>query len=184
MLTNIEFYNTPSGDVMYKEQGEPVKVLSIDSRSIIEYVLQVLADRYPEAFKALSDVYSRFDRNRLNYEFKMVHRFIRCNFGEYDQFNFDIDHCGEWRFEEVRCPLRGECIYECVICKPTLNTCLTDRETDILSMVGDGLKSTQIADQLGISPLTVNRHRQNIMAKLQLKSVGEMIKYAITQLKK
>jgi len=41
-----------------------------------------------------------------------------------------------------------------------------------------------IAEELHISPATVNRHRENIKAKLGLKNVKEMIHYYLTQVKK
>lgn len=53
---------------------------------------------------------------------------------------------------------------------------LSEREKEILRLIQDGKPSKQIADILGISINTVNRHRQNIIAKL---SVGNSIE-AIT----
>lgn len=53
---------------------------------------------------------------------------------------------------------------------------LSEREKEILLLIKDGKPSKQIADILGISVHTVNRHRQNIIAKL---SVGNSIE-AIT----
>lgn len=49
---------------------------------------------------------------------------------------------------------------------------LSDREKEVLKLIRDGRPSKQIADILGISVHTVNRHRQNIIAKL---SVGNSI---------
>ncbi|MDE7136286.1 MAG: helix-turn-helix transcriptional regulator, partial [Muribaculaceae bacterium] len=49
---------------------------------------------------------------------------------------------------------------------------LTDREKEILLLIKDGNPSKKIADILGISIHTVNRHRQNIIEKL---SVGNSI---------
>lgn len=49
---------------------------------------------------------------------------------------------------------------------------LSDREKEILILARDGKPSKQIADILGISIHTVNRHRQNIISKL---SVGNTI---------
>ena len=49
---------------------------------------------------------------------------------------------------------------------------LSDREKQILRMIGEGMASKQIAAGLGISVNTVNRHRQNILARL---SVGNSI---------
>ena len=183
-LANIEFYNTPDGSVMYKENGQPVKQLSENDRGIIESMLGVLRNRYPIAFSRLAELYSRYERNRVHFEFMMVHRFIRCNFGEYDQFKYDIDRGGTFCFEEVRCPLRGECQHEGVICKPELDTKLTDREMEVFALIGESMDTMAIAEELHISPATVNRHRENIKAKLSLKNVKEMIHYYLTQMKK
>ena len=183
-LANIEFYNTPDGSVMYKENGKPVKLLTESDRPIIEEMLSVLQQLYPTAFSRLSELYTRYERNRFHFEFKMVHRFIRCNFGEYDQYRFDIDRNGRFCFEEVRCPLRGECIHEGSICKPEMNTTLTERESEILALIGECMEATDIADELHISIATVNRHRENIKAKLGLKNVKEIIHYYLTNIKK
>lgn len=182
-LTNVEFYNSPDGDVFMKRPNLPVIVFSNDDRKIIECMLVLINDRYPEAFARLSLIYSKYERNRLNYEFKMVHRFCRCNFGEYDQNQMDIDSTGRFNFEEVRCPLRGECPHECVICKPKLNTKLTERELEVMQYIAEGLQSQQIADELNISVCTINRHRENIKAKLSLKTIGEVVNYYLTNIK-
>ena len=47
---------------------------------------------------------------------------------------------------------------------------LTDREQEVLTLLAEGVSNAEIADQLSISPKTVVRHRENIMAKLRLHS--------------
>lgn len=182
-LANIEFYSTPDGDVMYKIDGQPVRELSESSRDIIEAFLAVLRNRYPTTFARLSEMYSRYDRNRIHYEYAMVHRFIRCNFGEYDQNRFDIDSRGVFRFEEVKCPLRGECKHEGVICKPKMDTKLTNREKEVLRLIGERLDGMEIAKMLHISPSTVARHRENLKHKLGLRNVKDIVSYYITHIK-
>ncbi|MGC8780662.1 MAG: response regulator [Anaerolineae bacterium] len=56
---------------------------------------------------------------------------------------------------------------------------LTDREREVLVLIAQGLNNQEIADQLVISVKTVNRHRENIMAKLNLHSRVELVRYAI-----
>lgn len=175
-FSNTEFYNSPGGDVYYKIFNQPVRVLSPSDRSLIMQLLEKINDRYPEAFKALAELYSRYEKNRTNYEFRMVHRFIRCNFGEYDHQD-DIASDGHFCLEEVRCPLRGECIHEGIICKPKFDRKLTDREMDVLKLISQGLRTNEIAAVLSISALTVNRHRENIKSKLQVRTIAEMVKY-------
>ncbi len=177
ILNNIEFYNTPDGDIMVKPFNQSVFVLDIKNRQLIQSVLSIIKDRYPIAFDRLSAIYSKSERNRDYYEFKMVSRFIRCNFGEYDQNKLDIDFRGTLQFEEVHCPLRGECHDEDIICRPKINNKLTSREIEVLNLIGNGMQSNDIADELSISVATVNRHRENIKAKLNLHSVAQLIKY-------
>lgn len=56
---------------------------------------------------------------------------------------------------------------------------LTQREREILTLIADGLTTTEIAKKLVLSANTVQTHRQNIMDKLDLHNKTELIKYAI-----
>jgi two-component system response regulator NreC len=56
---------------------------------------------------------------------------------------------------------------------------LTDREREVLILIAQGRSNQEIADQLVISIKTVNRHRENIMAKLDLHSRVELVRYAL-----
>jgi len=56
---------------------------------------------------------------------------------------------------------------------------LTRREREILSLVVKGLTNQQIADQLYISPRTVDTHRTNIMQKLDIHDVANLVRYAM-----
>ena len=180
ILLDTEFYNTPDGDVMYKQPGQPAKLLKDSDREIITGLLQAIRDRYPQSFEALMQLYSASSRNRSWYEFRVVHRFLRCNFGEYDEYTRDVDAAGRFRFEEVRCPLRGECQFEGIICKPEIHTALSDREMEVFRLIVDRLETAEIAEQLCISPFTVIRHRDNIKARIGARSIADMIKYWYT----
>jgi DNA-binding NarL/FixJ family response regulator len=57
--------------------------------------------------------------------------------------------------------------------------CLSDREVEILTLLADGFTNKEIADKLFISPRTIDTHKANIMAKLNLSSTVELVKYAI-----
>jgi len=52
---------------------------------------------------------------------------------------------------------------------------LTQRETEILSQVADGMSSLQVATSLGISPRTVENHKQRIFAKLGVRSQAHAV---------
>jgi len=56
---------------------------------------------------------------------------------------------------------------------------LTDRESEVLTYLAEGASNDEIASALVISPNTVERHRENIMKKLNLHSRSELVRYAI-----
>jgi two-component system response regulator NreC len=56
---------------------------------------------------------------------------------------------------------------------------LTNREKEILQQLANGLSNDEIAAMLVISAKTVERHRENIMRKLNLHSRSELVRYAI-----
>jgi two-component system response regulator NreC len=58
---------------------------------------------------------------------------------------------------------------------------LTPREREVLQLLSDGNRTSQIAETLHISVKTVETHRQQIMNKLGIKSVAELTKYAIRE---
>ncbi|MBE2223130.1 MAG: response regulator transcription factor [Anaerolineae bacterium] len=56
---------------------------------------------------------------------------------------------------------------------------LTPREKEVLIQIAEGLTNPEIAEVLTISVKTVDRHRENIMRKLNLHSRVDLVKYAI-----
>ena len=56
---------------------------------------------------------------------------------------------------------------------------LTSREREILKLIAEGYKSSEIADYLSISPKTVQSHRTNIMKKLNLRTKAGLVAYAL-----
>jgi DNA-binding NarL/FixJ family response regulator len=56
---------------------------------------------------------------------------------------------------------------------------LTNRERQILKLLGEGKSNEEISRQLWIALRTVKVHRQNIMKKLNIHNVAELVKYAI-----
>jgi two-component system response regulator NreC len=57
--------------------------------------------------------------------------------------------------------------------------CLTPREREVLTLIAEGLSNAKIAEKLVISVKTVDRHRENIMRKLNLHSRIDLVKYAL-----
>ncbi len=58
------------------------------------------------------------------------------------------------------------------------NRGLTQREEEILGLVGLGRTSRQIADALNLSVYTVNNHRKHICRKLGLHSTAQLVAFA------
>jgi DNA-binding NarL/FixJ family response regulator len=56
---------------------------------------------------------------------------------------------------------------------------LTPRQREVLTLIAEGLTNRDIGSHLGISVRTVERHRENIMERLNLHSRTDLVKYAI-----
>jgi len=56
---------------------------------------------------------------------------------------------------------------------------LSQRERQVLELVGEGLNNHDIGKKLALSPKTIARHRERIMKKLNMHSRTEMVKFAI-----
>ena len=56
---------------------------------------------------------------------------------------------------------------------------LTDREREVLQLIAEGKTAPQIAEELHISPHTVQSHRDSIMAKLDLHNRAALVRYAV-----
>lgn len=56
---------------------------------------------------------------------------------------------------------------------------LTERERDVLALIGKGLVTKEIAERLDLSPHTVGVHRSNIMRKLDLHTSAALAALAV-----
>jgi len=56
---------------------------------------------------------------------------------------------------------------------------LTPREQEVLTLIAEGFSNNEIADRLVISAKTVDRHRENLMRKLNLHNRVDLVKYAL-----
>jgi len=63
--------------------------------------------------------------------------------------------------------------------QPLVEDALTPRELEVLVLIAEGKTNAEIADDLVISIKTVDRHRENIMQKLNLHSRIDLVKYAL-----
>ena len=58
---------------------------------------------------------------------------------------------------------------------------ITNREKEVLSLIVEGLTSSEIAKKLYISPRTVETHRANLMQKLDIKNTAGLVRYALSE---
>jgi len=56
---------------------------------------------------------------------------------------------------------------------------LSDREFEVLQLLGQGKGTRELADQLHLSVKTVDAHRANIKRKLNLRTASELVRYAV-----
>ena len=63
--------------------------------------------------------------------------------------------------------------------EPAKAELLTAREREVLTLIAEGNTNQKIAEELTVSKKTVESHRANIMRKLDLHDVTELVKYAI-----
>jgi len=56
---------------------------------------------------------------------------------------------------------------------------LTERESEILTLIAEGFTNKEIGDQLFISHRTVDTHRTNLMKKLEVNNLAGLISYAL-----
>lgn len=175
-MKSIEFYTTPCNEVMIQDE-KGTRQMSVSDTNFIEAMDGMISEFYPEAHKSLTESYGASRKNPAYYRFLKVRRFIKCNFGQYDNV-MDIDHLGRMNFEFVPCPLRGECKYDGIICNPKFNSSLSQREMEVMQMAYEGCNDDDIASTLFISLNTVNNHRKNSFKKLNIHSMADFIRYA------
>lgn len=164
----IEFYTSPEGQVFYREKGKEVRRLTKFSTEVIETIIETVRNRFPECYARLAILYRN---NRL----RIADRFVRCNFGEHDLLTQDVDH-DILNFEEVRCPLRGICADEHVICKPKSLVRLSKGEQEVVKLYLNGITLDNIAERLGKNRSTVKTQLLRVRDKLGVKSCREIIK--------
>ena len=56
---------------------------------------------------------------------------------------------------------------------------LTQREREVLRLIGQGATSKEVAERLGISPKPAQVHRENLKQKLALHTTADLVRYAI-----
>ncbi|MGH8924753.1 MAG: response regulator transcription factor, partial [Acidimicrobiia bacterium] len=64
--------------------------------------------------------------------------------------------------------------------EPRPITSLTEREKEVLTLIGEGLTNRAIATRLGLSVKTIERHRTSLMTKLDVHTIVELVRVGIT----
>ncbi len=174
----IEFRVSPDGIVYYKQGKAGEKRLTRFCTAICLEVMGIIHDRFPGAWARLRLLYKPKNSSSAAKDvavFSIIERFIRCNFGEHDLLTPDIDR-DIVHFEEVRCPLRGICQDENIICKPQSLYRLTSAEKEVARLYLRGDTFDMIARELGKSPSTVKQQLWKLKKKLGAKNCREIIR--------
>lgn len=85
---------------------------------------------------------------------------------------------GSYFSADVNNTIMNENTYERAEHFTELNPSFSKRETEIVSLLADGLSTQDVADKLFLSYYTVETHRKNLLNKLNLRNTAELIKYA------
>ncbi|MBQ9253278.1 MAG: helix-turn-helix transcriptional regulator [Bacteroidales bacterium] len=171
----VEFF-TYEDEVWYRNEKGENRQLTENDTDVIKHLITIIKDQYTDAYDALAKHFERINYNVKMFQFRIVSRFIKCNFGNIDVSKVDLDDNQTFNFEKVACPLRGECQLEGVVCGPKFNSKLSHRESEIARYLCNGRTKEQIADSLFISQNTVHNHIRNIYQKLGIHSIVELIK--------
>lgn len=172
-FNNIEFFIYESNVMIRFVNGE-VKQLKESDIKLINFVLDMIQTYYPKAYHALAEEYKACRGNVLYFNYRVVLRFIKCNYAALDNMP-DIEDDLLGRFEYVPCPLRGECKHECVICRPEFDSELSEAEKRVMRRWKDNQTVEGIAADLYLSPHTVNNHIRHSYKKLGVHSKSEFI---------
>lgn len=175
-LTNSEFFAYEGEVWCYASDGNAKKLLEKDTE-IIDELLEHISTFYPKAYEALCSEYKGCSLNRPYFRFRMATRFVRCNFAPLDNIpDFSAD-CS-CKFEFVNCPLRGECKYEKVVCRPEFDHKLSASELPVLKLWFECYSIDEIAEKLHLSPHTIHNHIRNAYQRLDVHSKSEFVRYA------
>lgn len=148
-----------------------------EDSTLVKEILDVIREQYPEAYEALMKCYRKSSMNVPYFQYLVVRRFCKCNFGNLDNSSLDVDSNGLFHFERVPCPLRGECQYEGIICGAKFNSRLSQAEIRVMKLVYDGKSNEEVASCLYLSPNTVKSHIKSVYQKLGIHDRTEFVRY-------
>lgn len=175
-MGEIEFYIF--NEELWFINGGINQALTEKDTEVIQELISAIRERYPEAYKALAKEYQKSALNVPYYQYLIVRRFCKCNFGKLDTTKYDIDNLGRYNFEKVECPLRGECKYDGIICNPKFNSKLSPSEERVMKLIYQGFSKEEVGDKLCLSPNTIKQHVKSAYCKLKVHDKGEFVKLA------
>lgn len=176
LLNVVEFFNY-NDELWYRTGDGSTGKVEETSTEIIDFMIELIEKFYPKAYAALAREYERCSSEMAVFRYRVVLRFCRCNFGNIDNVH-DVDAFGRLHLECVPCPLRGECRYEGVICRPEFDHNLRPAELRVMELWYKGLTKEEISEHLYLSVHTVNQHVRNALARLGMHEKAEFFRYA------
>lgn len=160
--SNNEVFALTAGEMIPSAQW-PEEILVAIEADMVEH---------PEAIECLVDA-------GIEGRMPMIVQYIKCRYSALDN-DPDLIKGKLQSPEYTDCNLRGQCPYEgrlCVLLKAPFGT-VTHREIEVLRLIPEGLADKEIADRLGISPLTVPVHMKNLRVKTGAKNKTELARFA------
>lgn len=161
----VEFFII-NGQTCIRRNGVS-KPLTPADRDAVEFMLENMHRFFPAAIKRLYEWAADSAANKMYFEYRIVDRFVRCNFGDADFLYSDIED-DMFHFEEVKCPLRGICKDEGVICKPKANLGLPAEEQRVVKLYAKGYLPGEIAEHLGKAEKTCKEQIRSACKRLKL----------------
>lgn len=171
----LEFYIL--NDELWYRSEETTDIVDESKTDIIQFLLTKIRNMYPIAYDTLKWEYRKSAENVPYYQYLIVRRFCKCNFGKLDTTHEDVSN-GSFNFEKVDCPLRGECKFENIICMPKFNSNLSKAEERVMRLFYQGESKENIANKLYLSVETVKNHIKSSYLKLGVHEKAEFVRYA------
>lgn len=169
----VEFFLI-NGQTCIRRNGVS-RPLTPKDRDAVEFMLRNMEQCFPATVNRLREWAAESMANKRFFEYRMVDRFIRCNFGEADFLYPDVDN-GMFHFEEVKCPLRGICKDENLICKPKIQVPVGREEGRAAMLYSKGLTAWEIAAVMKKSVSTIKNQLDNVRKRLHLDRTRDLIK--------
>lgn len=174
-------------DILDTIHPEDMDFVSTAESSIINFMYNVLGKEMVLNYKTCYSYRSRMKNGEyamLNHQALVLTIDEQGRFGKSLNIHTCIDHLTKTNsYQASLIGLNGMPSYMNLNLDSGSDTSVkyTQREIDILKLLSDGMRSDEIANHLFISPLTVKKHRNNILAKTDCKNTSQLIKKSILQ---